>query len=191
LPAAIAACVAAYGVPLRDPLKPIAPALDQAITCPSASVIVTIVLLNVAFTWMSALLTARLIFLTRGAVAVAAEEDWELLKSLSNQGRTDSGEWLTHGHLGINYRLDDVSAALGLAQLEKLGAILELRADVAAPYGALTQPPDGVEAPPPDDEDLVRSWYLYVVRLAAEADRDPALAGPAPGASSGPVIATS
>jgi perosamine synthetase len=111
-----------------------------------------------------------------GAVAVAAEEDWELLKSLSNQGRTDSGEWLTHGHLGFNYRLDDLSAALGLAQLEKLGAILELRAEVAARYGELIEPLDGVEAPLPDDEDHLRSWFVYVVRLAEEVDRDAVMA---------------
>jgi hypothetical protein len=39
LPAAIAACVAANGVPLREPLKPMPPALDHAITLPSLSVI--------------------------------------------------------------------------------------------------------------------------------------------------------
>ncbi len=66
-----------------------------------------------------------------GAVAVQTEEEWALLKSLSNQGRSDSGEWLTHSRLGYNYRLDDVSAALGLAQVEKLDRILELRAEVA------------------------------------------------------------
>ena len=59
-----------------------------------------------------------------GAVAVASEEEWALLKSLSNQGRSDSGEWLTHSRLGYNYRLDDLSAALGLAQLERLDEIL-------------------------------------------------------------------
>src|SRR6187200_1236640 len=52
LPAAIAAWVAANGVPLREPLKPIAPALDHATTFPSVSVIVTMVLLNDA--WMCA-----------------------------------------------------------------------------------------------------------------------------------------
>jgi perosamine synthetase len=111
-----------------------------------------------------------------GAVAVGAEEDWELLKSLSNQGRTDSGEWLTHGHLGFNYRLDDVSAALGLAQLEKLDAILELRAEVATRYGELVEPLEGVEAPLPDDEDHLRSWFVYVVRLADELDRNAVMA---------------
>jgi perosamine synthetase len=111
-----------------------------------------------------------------GAVAVGAEEDWELLKSLSNQGRTDSGEWLTHGHLGFNYRLDDVSAALGLAQLEKLDAILELRAEVAARYAELITPLEGVEVPLPDDEDHVRSWFVYVVRLADQIDRNAVMA---------------
>src|SRR6266849_6898710 len=42
---------AAYGVDLRDPLKPMVPADDQAIALPWASVIVIIVLLNDAFTW--------------------------------------------------------------------------------------------------------------------------------------------
>ena len=68
-----------------------------------------------------------------GAVAVGSEEEWALLKSLSNQGRSDSGEWLTHARLGYNYRLDDLSAALGLAQLERLDEILAARAEVAAP----------------------------------------------------------
>jgi perosamine synthetase len=111
-----------------------------------------------------------------GAVSVGVEEDWELLKSLSNQGRTDSGEWLTHGHLGFNYRLDDVSAALGLAQLEKLDAILELRAEVAARYEELVESLEGVEAPLPNDEDHLRSWFVYVVRLADELDRNAVMA---------------
>src|SRR5512139_335794 len=45
-----AAWVAANGVPLREPLNPIAPALDHDTTAPSASVMVTSVLLNEA--WM-------------------------------------------------------------------------------------------------------------------------------------------
>src|SRR4051812_19821004 len=52
LPALSAACVAANGVPLRDPLKPMPPALDQATTLPSVSVMVTTVLLKEA--WMCA-----------------------------------------------------------------------------------------------------------------------------------------
>src|SRR6516164_5560602 len=48
--ASSAATCAAYGVDLREPLKPIVPADDQAIVLPCTSVIVIIVLLKLAFT---------------------------------------------------------------------------------------------------------------------------------------------
>ena len=107
-----------------------------------------------------------------GAVAVGTEEEWRLVKSLSNQGRTDSGEWLTHSRLGYNYRLDDLSAAVGVAQLEKLDELLSLRRDVAARYAELLASVDGVETLRPDDEDHRRSWFVYVVLLAPEIDRN-------------------
>ena len=107
-----------------------------------------------------------------GAVALAGEEEWRIVKSLANQGRSDSGEWLTHTRLGYNYRLDELSAALGLAQLEKLDRILELRAAVAARYRELLAEVDGVETLRGDDADHRRSWFVYVVLLAPGIDRD-------------------
>jgi perosamine synthetase len=111
-----------------------------------------------------------------GAVAVASEEAWNLLKSLSNQGRSDSGEWLTHARLGYNYRLDDVSAALGLAQLERLDELLEGRREGARRYTELLAGVEGVETPLADDDDHVRSWFVYVVRLAEGVDRNGVMA---------------
>ena len=111
-----------------------------------------------------------------GAVTVSSEDEWQLLKSLSNQGRTDSGEWLTHGHLGFNYRLDEVSAAIGVAQLERLDEILERRSEVAARYGELLAGIDGVELPALDDDDHARSWFVYVVLLDEGVDRDGVIA---------------
>jgi dTDP-4-amino-4,6-dideoxygalactose transaminase len=111
-----------------------------------------------------------------GAVAVSSEDEWMFLKSLSNQGRTDTGEWLTHGHFGFNYRLDELSAALGVAQLERLDEILERRSAVAARYAELLGGLDGVELPAADDDDHVRSWFVYVVRLADGVDRDAVMA---------------
>ena len=49
-PAFSAAIWAANGVDLREPLKPCWPDDDQAMVLPCASVMVTIVLLNEAFT---------------------------------------------------------------------------------------------------------------------------------------------
>jgi perosamine synthetase len=111
-----------------------------------------------------------------GAIAVATEEDWAALKSLSNQGRSDSGEWLTHSRLGYNYRLDDISAALGVAQVEKLDRILELRAEVAARYAELLSRVEGVELPLVDDADHKRSWFVYVVQVADGIDRNGVMA---------------
>ena len=63
-----------------------------------------------------------------GAVTTGSAEEYELLVSLRNQGRLETSSWLQHGRLGFNYRLDDISAALGIGQLEKLDRILAARA---------------------------------------------------------------
>src|SRR5687767_4987677 len=57
---AVAACCAAKGVPLREPLKPSVPALDQVTTLPSWSVMVTWVLLKEA--WMCTMPCATCFF---------------------------------------------------------------------------------------------------------------------------------
>ncbi len=111
-----------------------------------------------------------------GAVTLATEEDWQLVKSLSNQGRSDSGDWLTHTRLGYNYRLDELSAALGLAQLERLDTLLAMRAEVAARYHELLASVDGVSTLPPDDADHRRSWFVYVVLLDGDIDRNGVMA---------------
>ena len=67
------------------------------------------------------------------------EAQHELLVSLRNQGRLETSSWLQHGRLGFNYRLDDVSAALGIGQLEKLDRMLAARRSVAADFGSLAR----------------------------------------------------
>ena len=111
-----------------------------------------------------------------GMVTTHSEDEWRLLRSLRNQGRADSGGWLDHVRLGYNYRLDDVSAALGIGQLEKLDEILALRASVAGRYGELLAGVDGVELPCADDGDHKRSWFVYVVALPDNAARERVIA---------------
>ena len=110
-----------------------------------------------------------------GAVTTNDEHEHELLVSLRNQGRLETSSWLLHGRLGYNYRLDDISAALGIGQLEKLDQILRARSEVAARYAKLLE---GVEVEPPveDDEDHVRSWFVYVIKLPQGVDRDAVIA---------------
>src|ERR1700742_2178307 len=72
-PASSAAICAAYGVDLREPLKPIMPALDQDTALPCASVMVTMVLLKVAATWATPTTTFFFSFLrARGALPLVA-----------------------------------------------------------------------------------------------------------------------
>lgn len=94
------------------------------------------------------------------------------LRSERNQGRAVDMGWLDHDRLGFNYRLSDVAAAIGLAQVEKLPRLLEERAAVAAMYGERLAVVPGVEAPMAARGREVRGWFVYVVRLADEVDRD-------------------
>jgi perosamine synthetase len=107
-----------------------------------------------------------------GMVTTHSESEWRLLRSLRNQGRADSGGWLEHARLGFNYRIDDVRAALGLGQLEKLDEILAKRAAVAARYTELLGGIEGLGLPCADDDEHERSWFVYVVALPPSADRE-------------------
>ncbi|CAN5257703.1 DegT/DnrJ/EryC1/StrS family aminotransferase [soil metagenome] len=107
-----------------------------------------------------------------GMVTTHSEDEWRLLRSLRNQGRADSGGWLEHARLGFNYRIDDVGAAIGIGQLEKLDEILTRRAAVAARYAELLDGVEGLELPCPDDDERQRSWFVYVVALPSGSDRE-------------------
>ena len=107
-----------------------------------------------------------------GVVTTWSEDTWKLLKSLRNQGRADGGGWLDHARLGFNYRIDDIRAAIGLGQLEKLDRILAGRSEVAERYAELLADVPGLGLPCPDDADHERSWFVYVVELPEETDRE-------------------
>jgi perosamine synthetase len=94
------------------------------------------------------------------------------LRSERNQGRAVDMGWLDHDRLGFNYRLSDVAAAIGVAQVEKLPRLLEQRAAVAAMYAERLADVPGVETMIATRGREVRSWFVYVVRLADEVDRD-------------------
>jgi perosamine synthetase len=111
-----------------------------------------------------------------GMVVPSSPEVAARLRSERNQGRAADMGWLDHGGLGFNYRLGDLAAALGVAQVEKLDSLLERRAALAAAYAERLAALDGVEAPSAGRGTERRSWFVYPVRLAAEADRDATIA---------------
>jgi perosamine synthetase len=111
-----------------------------------------------------------------GMVVPSGPEAAARLRAERNQGRAADMGWLDHGGLGFNYRLSDVAAALGVAQVEKLDAMLQRRAAVAALYERGLVGIDGVEAPIAARGAERRSWFVYPVRLAEGADRDATIA---------------
>ena len=107
-----------------------------------------------------------------GMVTTADAAVKERIDSERNQGRTPDMDWLDHDRLGFNYRLSEIACALGLAQLERLDALLDGRARVAAGYGEALADIDGVELPCPAAGQVRRGWFVYVVQLPRAVDRD-------------------
>jgi dTDP-4-amino-4,6-dideoxygalactose transaminase len=70
-----------------------------------------------------------------------------LVRSLRNQGRDAMSAWLEHDRLGYNYRLDELSAALGLAQFARLEELVGRRARVARWYAERLDGIPGLELP--------------------------------------------
>jgi perosamine synthetase len=117
--------------------------------------------------------------LTTGEGGMIVPPDAEVaarLRSERNQGRAADMGWLDHGGLGFNYRLSDLAAALGVAQLEKLDAMLARREAVAGLYERALTAVDGVESPIAARGAERRSWFVYPVRLPESADRDATIA---------------
>jgi perosamine synthetase len=94
------------------------------------------------------------------------------VRSERNQGRGDDMSWITHDRLGFNYRLSDLAAAIGVAQLERADRIFAERSRVASLYRERLGQLEAVRVPGEGDGLERRSWFVYVVELADGIDRD-------------------
>lgn len=112
-----------------------------------------------------------------GGVIVTHREDWDaLFRSLRNQGRDVFDAWLNHSRLGYNYRLDEMSAALGLSQLRRLDELLEKRQRVADWYQERLADIPWIVTPYIAPTTTRMSWFVYVVRVMPPANRDAVMA---------------
>jgi perosamine synthetase len=107
-----------------------------------------------------------------GAVACPTAELADRIDSERNQGRSPDMGWLDHDRLGFNYRLDELSCALGLAQLERLEEMLAARRRVAGRYAEVLGEIEGLELPCADAGAERRSWFVYVVQVPRGVERD-------------------
>ncbi|EHQ89367.1 DegT/DnrJ/EryC1/StrS family aminotransferase [Desulfosporosinus youngiae] len=95
----------------------------------------------------------------------------KLCYSLRNQGRGIDTQWLNHVRLGYNYRMNDISCALGIAQLERIDEILAARQRVADAYMERFKEVEGVILPTVDER-VKMSWFVFVIRFESWIDRN-------------------
>ena len=101
-----------------------------------------------------------------GMIVTDSQEMRDLCDSMRNQGRATK-EWLSHARLGYNYRMSEITAALGEVQMSRLDEILEKRRRAARMYDdALADISDSgdIHLPPMPERDKA-SWFVYVIRL--------------------------
>lgn len=107
-----------------------------------------------------------------GGMVVTERDDWaERIQALRNQGRASGDSWLQHTYPGYNYRLDEMSSALGQAQAERLEELLTKRDRVAGWYQEQLDGLPGIELPWIAAETTRMSWFVYVIRLGPGLDR--------------------
>jgi len=111
-----------------------------------------------------------------GMIVPTGPEAAARLRSERNQGRAVDMGWLDHDRLGFNYRLSEVAAAIGVAQLEKLDSMLERRSRIAEAYEQGLAGIEGLRTPSAGHGAERRSWFVYPVRLPEGADRDATIA---------------
>lgn len=100
-----------------------------------------------------------------GMVLTNNKKIYELCQSMANQGRkNENGKWLEHVRLGYNYRLDEMSCALGIAQMKRIKEILKKRAKVAELYNRKLREIKELEIPYAKPGNRL-SWFVYVVKL--------------------------
>ena len=108
-----------------------------------------------------------------GAIIATNDSTWDAsLRSLRNHGRGTMNGWLSHDQIGFNYRLDELSSALGVSQLSRIDDLLERRAAVAARYSERLSTVPGIQTLMPVEGTTRMSWFVYVVRFDASLNRD-------------------
>lgn len=97
-----------------------------------------------------------------GMIVTNSQEIYDLCDSMRNQGRNKNGDWLVHERLGYNCRMDEMSASLGITQLEKIDWMIEEKKKIAAWYDRALGGINGVETPVVR-EDRTHTWFVYVI----------------------------
>jgi dTDP-4-amino-4,6-dideoxygalactose transaminase len=108
-----------------------------------------------------------------GGMIVTNKQEWsDVFRSLRNQGRDVFDAWLNHTRLGYNYRLDEMSAVLGLVQVQRIEELIAKRSQVAAWYNERVDRIEGIQKPYIAPTTTRMSWFVYVVRSHKGVNRN-------------------
>lgn len=107
-----------------------------------------------------------------GVIVTDDAEKAEFMRALRNQGRAPGDTWLDHSLMGYNYRMHELSAALGVVQIGRLDELLAKRQQVADWYGQRLADIPQLEPPQVVPSTTRMSWFVYVVRVQPGIDRN-------------------
>ncbi len=112
-----------------------------------------------------------------GGMATTGNSDWaDRIRTLRLHGiskdawkrYSKGGSWFYEVvEAGYKYNTTDVQAALGLAQLKKVGKLWNKRKSIAKRYTEAFSPHEGI-IPPTIRQDREMAWHLYVIKLNLE-----------------------
>jgi perosamine synthetase len=104
-----------------------------------------------------------------GGMICTDNKEWAMLcRSWRNQGRGEGDDWFNHVRIGYNYRMDEMSAALGLSQLSRIEELLQKREQVADWYS--TRLESHVQIPYISPNTTRMSWFVYVIQVDERDD---------------------
>jgi len=106
-----------------------------------------------------------------GIIVTNDAQATEFIASLRNQGRAQGDTWLQHTHLGYNYRLDEMSSALGVSQMKRIDELIDQRNRVAQLYNRRLASVKNIELPFVSPDTTRMSWFVYVLRVKAPLER--------------------
>jgi dTDP-4-amino-4,6-dideoxygalactose transaminase len=107
-----------------------------------------------------------------GVIVTNDDKKADFMRALRSQGRAPGDTWLQHTYMGYNYRMDEMSAAIGNVQMARIEELLNKRQQVADWYAERLSEIPGIEPPQLVSDTTRVSWFVYVIRFDAALDRD-------------------
>ena len=107
-----------------------------------------------------------------GLVVTNDDKAAAIIRSQRNQGRAEGDTWLAHTYLGFNYRMDEMSAALGTVQMSRIDELIRKRNQASEWYREELSDIDEIELPHTAATTTRDSWFVYVIRVKDAERRD-------------------